>query len=343
MTTFSNHLDHGGKFGVAVTKNFANCLGIEIASGYFGVPLLERIRSKLLTIAKRGHCKILIGMIYHEGVSLNQKETLEQLHFDLRQINSNSGVYIAREQYHGKIYKFTYSDNEKIWVGSSNFSDSGFYGNIEFNTEIIEHETKLQTSNFLNFMFSGSGDISAPLNEVELVIKGQRTGKVLTKRDGKKHLSDFKIKRKDYPTAVSTTSCEIELRVDSQPASSLNLYFDKGRKHDGKYMPRPWYEVEITSTIEERQKINYPIGDFTAYYQDDGNYYAIPMLTASAGHKAITTKGNREILGELIKGKLQRLGHLQIYERVTSEVLDDYGSRSIKLNKFDDGKYYFEF
>ena len=87
MTTFSNHLDHGGKFGVAVTKNFANCLGIEIASGYFGVPLLERIRSKLLTIAKRGHCKILIGMIYHEGVSLNQKETLEKLHFDLRQIN----------------------------------------------------------------------------------------------------------------------------------------------------------------------------------------------------------------------------------------------------------------
>jgi RimJ/RimL family protein N-acetyltransferase len=41
-----------------------------------------------------------------------------------------------------------------------------------------------------------------------------------------------------------------------------------------------------------------------AYAKDNGKFYKLNMITASDNNKAITTKDNREILGELIKGKL---------------------------------------
>jgi DNA-directed RNA polymerase subunit F len=67
------------------------------------------------------------------------------------------------------------------------------------------------------------------------------------------------------------------------------------------------------------------------------------MITASDNFKAIMSKDGREILGELIKGKLQRMGYLEKYQRVTSETLSEYGNEIIELNKFADGKYYFVF
>ncbi|MDQ7072765.1 MAG: hypothetical protein Q9N32_03635 [Gammaproteobacteria bacterium] len=88
--------------------------------------------------------------------------------------------------------------------------------------------------------------------------------------------------------------CEIKLRVDDQPASSLNLYFDKGRKNsNGLYAPRPWYEVEITASKEDRENEYYPQsklkrgskksqhGEFTAYAEDNGEYYRFDMVVCS--------------------------------------------------------------
>ena len=60
------------------------------------------------------------------------------------------------------------------------------------------------------------------------------------------------------------------------------------------------------------------------------------MITASANEKAITTKGNREILGELIKGKLEREGYLERYQRITLDTLRNQGSDVISLKKIKD-------
>ena len=65
-------------------------------------------------------------MIYHEGVSKSQKKALENLDFELKRINNDSGDIISLRQLHGKIYKFKKKNDEKIYIGSSNFSDSGF-------------------------------------------------------------------------------------------------------------------------------------------------------------------------------------------------------------------------
>jgi HKD family nuclease len=336
---FTNHKEFGGDFGKEIAKNLSKYNELQIASGYFGVSLINKIRQELLDIARRGYCKILIGMIFQEGVSKAQKQILLDLHAELKAINSESGIFLTLQQYHGKVYKFSNGLDEKIYVGSSNLSDSGFYTNYEFNTLVTDSETKQQIGSFLDFLFK-QNIISASLDNVELVIKNKRT---LNPTRGKKSLKDCVISRRLYPSATPISSNKIKLRVDDQPMSSLNLYFEKGRKDkNGKYAPRPWYEVEITSEKSERVG-DYPIGDFIAYYNDGNKFYKIPMITASADNKAITTKDNREILGELIKGKLTRLNHLNVYERVTSETLENYGKDFITLSKIKDGEYYLDF
>ncbi len=336
---YTNHKDFGGDFGKEITKDLKKYKELQIASGYFGVSLINKIREDLLNIAKRGFCKILIGMIFQEGVSKAQKQILLDLHADLKKINSESGIFLTLQQYHGKVYKFSNGLDEKIYVGSSNLSDSGFYTNYEFNTVVTDSQTKLQIASFLDFLFK-QNVISASLDDVELVIKNKRT---LNPSSGKKSLKDCVISKRLFPTSPSISSNKIKLRVDDQPMSSLNLYFEKGRKDkNGKYAPRPWYEVEITSEKSERVG-DYPIGDFIAYYTDGKRFYKLPMITASADNKAITTKDNREILGELIKGKLTRLNHLNLYERVTSETLANYGKDFITLSKIKDGEYYLDF
>ena len=100
---FTNEKSFGGAFGKEVFKNIDNFNSLEIASGYFDPQTIEKNRGKLLQIAKRGYLKILIGMIYHEGVSKTQKKTLEELNKDLKKINIQSGVYITLRKYHGKI------------------------------------------------------------------------------------------------------------------------------------------------------------------------------------------------------------------------------------------------
>ena len=51
----------------------------------------------------------------------------------------------------------------------------------------------------------------------------------------------------------------------------------------------------------------------------------------------------REVLGELIKGKLHRQGHLEENDPVTLEVLQNYGRDYISLKKIRDKVYFLEF
>ena len=334
---FTNEKNFGGTFGNEVFKNIDNFNSLEIASGYFDPQTIEKNRDKLLRIAKRGYLKILIGMIYHEGVSKTQKKTLEELNKDLKKINIQSGVYITLRKYHGKIYKFKKNQDDLIFVGSSNFSGTGMYGNLECNTSVLDKSSKDKISKFLNHLFT-SKELSQNLDNVELTVKKRKRKKI------KEKLSKHEISKSLFPQLKELSETKIKLRVDEQPRSSLNLYFEKGRKNPktGKYSPRPWYEVEITSEKNERTK-DYPKGAFTAYVADENKYYKLNMITASAGFKAITTKDNREILGEYIKGKLEREGHLERLETVTIDTLRNYGRDYISLKKVKDKIFYLEF
>lgn len=334
---FTNHKNFGGAFGKQFAEDINKFSGLEIASGYFGVSALEKYRNDLLKISEKGYCRILIGMIYHEGVSKPQKKALEELNSEFKKINNDSGVFISLRQFHGKIYKFQGEHKDKIYIGSSNFSDSGFFGNIECTSLLETDASKKKINEFLKHLYYGN-EFTAPLEEVELFVKNKKKKKIKDK------LKNYEIREELYPKNKSLSELKIKLRVDEQPRSSLNLYFEKGRKNrqTGKYAPRPWYEVEITTQSSDRIR-DYPKGEFTAYVKDENKFYELKMITASDNHKAITTKDNREILGELIKGKLEREGYLERYQRITLDTLRNYGKDFISLKKIKDKKYYLEF
>ena len=345
---FTNNKNIGEEIGKNFIKEIKIANHLEIASGYFSSELLNKHTEALLNVAKRGSCKLLFGMIFHEKATSKQKQCLIELDQKLKAINPQSGIFITTKPYHGKVFKFINSSESKYYIGSSNFSKSGFKSNVEFNLQIHETEGKKYIDEFLDFLFfeqNANRRIAYPLDQVTLTLKTEKN----KKEASEKTLNDFKVSDEKIPHGKPISNIRVKLRPDEQPASSLNLYFDKGRKTIRKgrvhYEPRPWYEIEITTKKKEQEQNGYPKGDFTAFATDGKKSYQLEMTTCSGkkeSPKAIQSK-KRRILGEFIKGKLERKGSLKEFERVTSETLDHYGRDYIELRQMSDKTYILEF
>ena len=358
QTLFTNDRSAGGhKFKKEFKSRLTKSNKLIIASGYFGASSILEYEEDILRLGERGEVKILIGMVFHGGVTKKQEEVLSALDSKLRIVNPVNGIYISIKPYHGKIYLFdkqSDKEDESLYLGSSNFSEEGFVSRNECTALITNEKTRNDVATYLAHLFDTK--LSKPLKEVELRIKG----KASTTATASKLLKDYEIPYSKYPYATPIVGvCKIELRVDDQPASSLNLYFDKGRKNQkGLYAPRPWYEVEITSNNHDRESPFYPkstlinaesnarTGQFIAYAEDNGVYYKFNMGVYSDYGKAISThisSGGRSTLGKFIKGKLEKAGLLTEGEVITSDVLLAYGNTYISLNKISENEYILEF
>jgi HKD family nuclease len=348
---YTNESNSGNEFGKEIVKQLNDAEHVEIATGYFGWKNLTEITPQLLNIAKRGSSKLLFGMIFHERATPNQKNCLLELNKKLKDINNSSGVFVTLRPYHGKVYRFVKNNNETLFVGSSNLSISGFKQNMEFNLKISGLYEKQSTKEFLDFLFVGEGiknNISCPLDEVDLKLKGDSDEDTIDE----KSLGNYEIPRESFPTVQNDGFLKIKHRPSDQPRSSLNLYFDNGRKvvRNGRsvYTPRPWYEVEVTAQKKERDHKDYPKGEWIAYVHDEDQkkFYKLNMVTSSGditSPKAIQTSrkegGGRSILGELIKGKMERRGVLKKFQKITDEVLEEYGRDCIELKKISEAIY----
>lgn len=339
----------------AFESSIKNADDLMIASGYFGYPLIQKLKPKLLNVAKKGKCKILVGMVFHSGLVDKQLAELESLDNDLQKINKDSGVFISRKEYHGKIYHIKEGMNESVYIGSSNFSTHGFTSRLECTVRIDDLNIKKESATYLDYLFTLS--TTSKLKDVDL----QRS-KSKTKDKLSKGIEHYKVLPKNLPArSLIQGSFELELNVDKQPASSLNLFFDKGRVNSkGKYAPRPWYEIEIGATQKDISNEYYPIseanprapggksrkGTFNAYIKKGDDYYKIKMVVSADNGKNIAShkdSGGRETLGMLIKGKLEDKNVLKKGERITSDVLAQYGRTSIRFNKIDDDNYFLDF
>jgi len=358
-TLFTNNGSSGGiKFKSEFKNRLSKSNKLIIASGYFGASSILEYKNDFIKLAQRGEVKILIGMIFHGGVTKKQEDVLIELDNSLRDIDPNNGVYISIKPYHGKIYQFEESFNTEskhhLYVGSSNFSEEGLASRNECTAMITDQQTKDDVTAYLTHLFNTQ--LAKPLKEVELRVKS----KTSTTPVASKLLKDYEIVATAFPSSLPIIGvCEIELRVDDQPASSLNLYFDKGRKNkNGLYAPRPWYEIEITSNTQDRESPFYPqstlrddserarTGEFIAYAEDDGIFYRFNMGVYSDYGKAISTlksSGGRSTLGKFIKGKLEKAGLLSEGDVITSDILLAYGRTSILFKKISDNEYILEF
>ncbi|NQY22043.1 MAG: NgoFVII family restriction endonuclease [Campylobacteraceae bacterium] len=349
---FTNNKDFGGNFLNEFESKLDVSTDVMIATGYFGVSVMEDLREKLIKLSKKGSCKILIGMVFHSGVTLKQKNFLKSIDTDLRNISSDNGIYISMKPYHGKLYKFGKDENKDIFIGSSNFSKEGLKSRYECTVLITDNNTKEGISTYLDDLYALNTTIT--LSETDLRVKG----KVIPIRSSE--LVDYEIPESSFPDINEVIGkCDIKLRVDNQPMSSFNLYFEPGRKNSkGLYVPRPWYEVEITTTSTEQNNVYYPESDiiesgktarkgiFNAFIKQDSKFYKIKMVVHAANGKNISShkdSGGRITLGKIIKGRLEKAGLLKEGDILTSEILDSYGKDTITLLKINKTDYILDF
>jgi len=337
---WTNTNTNGGNFLHKVESEFNECDGVMIASGYVSLDIINKFYSDFERVAQNGgQTRLLIGMAFYEGLTSNKLTRLTNLSNSLESTGNGSGVFVSYNgKYHGKLYQFSKNGTKNLYVGSSNFSRSGLSENIECTTSIVDSETLSKLDTFIDYLFLPDNAVS--IVKADIVVPGSSE---YSQRISLKTLDD--LPRFDSSTVDKTQLTKIEYplsRIADKEKSNLNVYFGKGRwsRTTGKVLARPWYEVELIANREITSNPLYPKGDFTAY-TDDG--FMIPMKTSGDYFKNIRSRGNLSILGQWIKGKLQKSGALLPLTPVTQDTLDAYGKDTITLYKMSDDRYYMEF
>lgn len=337
---YSNLGPFGGKFLKIIEEEFQQSNGVSIASGYVSLDVINKFRKDFFRIAESGGIsRLLVGMAFYEGLSSTKYKTLSDIDNELKEICKKNGVFVSYgEKFHGKVYAFSKDRNLNIYIGSSNFSTSGLEGNIECTVLVNDTDVRQKAKNFIEFIFNEENAVS--IVKADIAVHGTT-----------KYLDRIKIDSLDDLTKYDQTTInkneyeffEFSLsRIADKFKSNLNVYFGKGRLNSetGKVTPRPWYEVELIADREIHTDPMYPRGEFLGY-TDDG--IIIPMKTSGDYFKNIRSKDSLQILGQWIKGKLQRSGALKPLTPVTQDTLDLYGNDTIRFYKIEDGKYYMEF
>lgn len=330
----------GGSFIKKIEEEFEHSDEVTIASGYVSLDIVKKFYSSFEKIATNGgRARLLLGMAFYEGLTSNKLALLNDLHNCLERVDANSGVFVSYNgKYHGKLYHFKNRDLNNFYVGSSNFSRSGLSENIECTASISDSETQQSLLSFLDFLFSSENAVSIPKAEIVVPGSSEYSRKIaLETLDDLPKYDPATIDKSLYPKIEYPLS-----RIADKEKSNLNVYFGKGRwsRTTGKVVARPWYEVELIANRDITSNPLYPKGDFMAY-TDDG--YMMPMKTSGDYFKNIRSRGNLSILGQWIKGKLQKNGALLPLTPVTQDTLDAYSRDSIKFYKISDDKYFMEF
>ncbi len=337
---YTNTEQFGGDFKKALKQGFNTSKNITVASGYASTDIIGEFKNDFIRIAQNGGtARLLLGMAFYEGLSQQKLDILNSLCAELRSINNKSGVYVTyTRKYHGKVYCFEDEVEDKIFVGSSNFSASGTKGNIECTVSVLDLKAQTNIKQFLNYLFSTENSVS--ILKADIVVPGSVKYKKrisLVTLDALKRYNPATLNLALMPRFTYPLS-----RVVENEKSSLNVYFGKGRLNTktGNVKPRPWYEIELIANRELSSNPLYPIGDFDAY-TDDG--YIIPMRTQGDYFKNIRSKNSLQIFGMWLKNKLQKSGALTPLTPVTKETLTEYGNDNIVFSKIDEGKYHISF
>lgn len=330
----------GGDFFDKVEQEFNSSDAVTIASGYISLDIIKKFSYRFEKIATEGgQARLLVGMAFYEGLSSNKLSLLNNLSAKLENRGTGSGVFVSYNgKYHGKLYIFSNGTNKRYYIGSSNFSRSGLSENIECTAFINDESLKNKLRVFSDYLFHIDNAVS--ILKADIIVPGT---KEYSSKISLKTLDD--LHRYDPETIDKTVLPKFEFplsRIADKEKSNLNVYFGKGRwsRPTGKILARPWYEVELIANKKITSNPLYPKGDFTAY-TDDG--FLIPMRTSGDYYKNIRSRGNLSILGQWIKGKLQKSNALIPLMPVTQDTLDIYGRETINFYKISDDKFYMEF
>lgn len=335
----SDHFDEVFERHLATNDDLCICVG------YCGDSVIQKYTQQLVDKAKNGNrVRLILGMYSVAGtIKPLLYSDLLSLHNALKKANKGSGVFLTIIQYHGKIYDF----GTEIWLGSSNFSNEGLHNRREATVKLTDSKQIQQVRDLIRELGdAGASDPSCvPLDMINVNVPPPLVTLA----------SISPIYSLPSNLEPDGGSIELPLHVDQQPISGLNLCLGKGRFESarGKYQPRPWYEIEISSdkdTYEKElypkvantkpQKVNKPQKtvnqcEFRAYLYD-GKVYRFCKLQTYSDHNKAMGSSPRTILGEFIKGQLEKAGVLHAPDAITSDTLRAYGRDTITLTRYKD-------
>ncbi|MDO5344046.1 MAG: NgoFVII family restriction endonuclease, partial [Candidatus Saccharibacteria bacterium] len=139
----------------------------------------------------------------------------------------------------------------------------------------------------------------------------------------------------------------IPLKGDVSQRSGLNASFGEGRRNkQGFVQPRSWYEVELIVPKEVTSNPEYPKANSEKaqfdVVTDDG--WRFRCKVSGDYSKNFRSGDDLKTLGRWIKGRLENAGVLRPGERVSDEILAQYGRSDLKMSKIKDtNAWYLDF
>ena len=303
---------------------------IIIASGYISndaiVEIYKIVEKDLDRIQK---LSIFIGMHYIEGFTKNQYYSCVKLNQFLLE-KGIGGIYVSPNMsFHGKLYSFVSSQGEHTGlIGSANLGT--FIRSVERTYETMllakndDTAKEIYEKNLRLFESLGVRiDKARTLEEKDFI----QSRLDLSNLDGVTKLSE--IEALQLLKQESEYCFEIEIKPEDK--SHLNPFFGKGRKGKrGTVVQRPWYEAELIVSKSITSQEGYPAkGEAFNVVTTDG--WKFECVTQGTNSKNLRSTGSLSILGKWLKGHLELEGSLQTGEKVTKEVLDDYGKNHLIL------------
>lgn len=335
-----NNFDSNRQFSIPVDKQLRESESAVIASGYTSFDILNKYQQEFYRLSQLQGCRIIIGMAFHEGLSEKKFKLLKKIHERINNPSNQSGVFLTLRPFHGKVYIFENPNSElQLYLGSSNFSNTGLKGNLECTVPVLETGLRDQIFDFIDELESQS---------LLIQINQYKNSKISRKKLAKNHqdlfdnLSKHKLSFRDVSGATNFVIDLANVVSPKKYKSNLNTYFGKGRwsRTTNTIKPRPWYEIEIICGSEINSNPLYPKGDFLMY-TDDG--LIIPMRTQGDYYKNLRSKDSLQIFGRWLKGKLEDANVLNGIELITEDTLLEYGNSNLTLYKISADKYYAKF
>lgn len=315
-----------------------NSIQLDIAIGYISEESLDYL---IDFINKKGRpiCNLIIGMHYFEKFTYAQYAAAKEMDRFLSENNLGGVKLVTSFPYHGKVYCFK-SINGEITsiVGSSNLNNILPHKSTrQYELDILIENEDL--NNYLAGFIKKLSDTSPSLSSEKLIIESFKTTNNLMV--GLKEVSviesgDVIASFKEDLNIEKTIRIPIK-GYEIAPQSNINAYFGKGRenKSTGTIRRRPWYEVELIvpkkiTDLSWYPKAGYPQTESViTVLTDDG--YQFKCKISGTNSKNFRSVGDLKILGKWLKGRLENAGVLMVDQKVTKNVLKQYGRDYIDM------------
>lgn len=312
-------------------KLFKSADEVLIATGYISNDSIEDLHSTLQQNPDFiKNIQILVGMHYLEGFTKLQYDSLVKLHKFL--INNNRGaVYISQfMKFHGKLYSFKTNEKVDSLIGSANFSC--FSNSLERTYETMLHvEEKIVANAIYDDIKKTIHAIGTFISDAPIPSKFILHNLHLDEHLGVEKVSPEKVKK----LFNKTSEYNFEIPVKPTGKSNVNAYLGRGRKDKrGFIIPRSWYEVELIVSNTTTSLKGYPFKQSFSVITDDG--WKFKCKTSGDFSKNLRSEDDLKVLGKWIKGRLEINGCLKTGQKITTDILLEYGNNIIDLRSTDD-------